>query len=647
MIRIDSRVTIILIILLFLFFSISLYPEDKIKKMESDLPRLSGKEKIENLVELTEFYSRKDPKRSIELGNEALLLLEKNSDDQLRISVLLSLGWSYKNIGEYKRSLDCCLESLKLSETIGNDKLKAKSLDLIGINHILSAEYADSLNCFVEALNIFQRAGDKKEIASTLNNIGIAYDMSGSYELALNYYLQSLNVKEEIGELRLIASSLNNIGVIYKLIDFPEKAIQYFERALEINRKLNKKSSIAITLTNIGIMYYEKGEYSKAMKYYSDSLRIDKELGQKRGISNSLNNIGLTLFGMGKSEEAMDRYRQALKIREELGDKRSIVRTLLNIAEVNRESGSLDEAIQTLEIVIERATDINAKSEIATAYEALYIIHEKRKNNRQAFDYLRKFQILNREIVNNKAREKVLEIEKRIQMENKEKEIEILKKNKLIQQMTIRRQKFIKNVFFAGLFSLLIGILVLLYLYRSKRKINNELETVNQKLDKSARTDPLTGLSNRRDMYEKITYELKRISRMKESFSLVICDIDDFKLFNDKHGHDCGDFILEKLAKYLSSLLRKQDTIGRWGGEEFLILLPETSLEGAVKLSEKIREDISSKQYDYNGIEFSLTLTFGVCSFDREKEWRECLKSADEALFRGKNSGKNCVVAAK
>ena len=643
----NNRIAVVTIVLLFLIFSISLWPEDKIKKMESALPGLSGIEKIETLVELTEFYSRKEPQKAIKLGNEALLLLETIPDNQLRISILLSLGWSYKNIGEYKRSLECSLESLKLSENSGNDKLKARSLNLIGINHILTAKYADSLTCFLEAVKIFRRIGVKKEIASTLNNIGIAYDMTGSYESALNYYLKSLKIKEEIGELTWIASTLNNIGVIYKLTDFPDKAIQYFKRALKINRELKKRSSIAITLTNIGIIYYKKKDYKKALKYYSDALRIDEELGSKRGIANSLNNIGLTLFGMNKPEEAMNYYKQALKIREKLGDKRSIVRTLLNIAEINRTSEFLKEAIKTLNVVIEMAKSINAKSEIASAYKALYKIYEKRGNTGNAFNYLRKFQILNREIMNKKSREKVLEIEKRNQMENKEKEIEILKKNKLIQQMTIRRQKFIKNVFFTGAFFLLIGVLVLFYLYRSKKRINNELENVNQKLDKSSRTDPLTGLSNRRDMYEKIAYELNRISRVKESFSLVICDIDDFKLFNDKHGHDCGDFILEKLAKYLSSLIRKQDTIGRWGGEEFLILLPETTLEGAMKLSEKIRKDIASKLYDFNGTKFSLTLTLGVCSYDRETVWSECLKSADDALYRGKKAGKNCVVAAK
>ncbi|MCK5221366.1 MAG: tetratricopeptide repeat protein, partial [Candidatus Aminicenantes bacterium] len=194
MIRKSNRIVVVAMIFLFLVFSTSLLPVDRIKKLESELPNLSGKEKIGNLDELTEFYSRRDPKKAVELGNKALLLLEAIPDNQLRISVLISLGWSYKNIGEYKRSLECSFESLKLSENSGNDKLKAKSLNLIGINYILTAKYSDSLNCFVEAVNIFRRLGLKKEIASTLNNIGIAYDMSGSYESALNYYLQSLKI---------------------------------------------------------------------------------------------------------------------------------------------------------------------------------------------------------------------------------------------------------------------------------------------------------------------------------------------------------------------------------------------------------------------------------------------------------------------
>jgi diguanylate cyclase (GGDEF)-like protein len=127
-------------------------------------------------------------------------------------------------------------------------------------------------------------------------------------------------------------------------------------------------------------------------------------------------------------------------------------------------------------------------------------------------------------------------------------------------------------------------------------------------------------------------------------FSIVLSDIDGFKSFNDRYRHDCGDFILRKLADLMRSKLRKQDTISRWGGEEFLILVPETAIEGARTLSEKIRKSVERGKFIFNGKKLSLTLTLGVCMFESGMELGECLKRADEALYRGKKSGKNRVV---
>jgi len=638
-----------LITVLMVFIPLSLFSQaggEQIRTLESNLHSQSGKEKILILAKLTEYYSQREPDKAVEYGEEALVMLKAEPDDELKATVLISLASSYKNTGDYKQSLACSREALELSKKSGNENPMARSLILVGINHIYTSEYSDALEFFKSALEVFTRLGGKKEIASALNSIGITYDLMGRYESALNYYLKSLKIKEEVGDPKLIASTLNNIGVLYNVLDFPDNALQYFQRALKINRKINKKNSIAISLTNIGNIYYKKKDYKKALEYYQEAFQIDEELGSQSGMSDSLNNIGLTLFGGGRHQDAMMFYRQALALRKKMGDKRLIARTLLNMAEVDKRSGSYNRAVQKLNEVLSIAGEVNIRGEKASAYKALYEIYEKKNDKSRAFIYLKNYQVLNREIMAKKSREKVMEMEKRAQMEKKEKELELLKKSEQIQHMTIRRQKLVRNAVIAGAFLLLLVVLVLLYLYRSKQRINRELEAANQKLDRSARTDPLTGLSNRRDMFEKITYEQDRISRVEKPFSLALCDIDDFKSFNDQYGHDCGDFILKELAVYLPVLLRQQDTLGRWGGEEFLILLPETTMEGAVTLSEKIREAVASKSFRFQGIPLSATLTFGVCAWDGKEPLDECLKRADAALYEGKKLGKNRVVVS-
>ncbi len=172
------------------------------------------------------------------------------------------------------------------------------------------------------------------------------------------------------------------------------------------------------------------------------------------------------------------------------------------------------------------------------------------------------------------------------------------------------------------------------------RSLNRALE----EMKKLAATDPLTKLLNRRNILEKLKDEVVRYERHRKPFVIAIADIDDFKLFNDKYGHDCGDYILVEVANKMKSSLRKQDFVARWGGEEFLIVLIETDLNNGRTVIEKIRRIIAEEIYRYQELELSVTMTFGISQFDDSMDIDACIKKADIALYKGKTNGKNCVV---
>ncbi len=174
-----------------------------------------------------------------------------------------------------------------------------------------------------------------------------------------------------------------------------------------------------------------------------------------------------------------------------------------------------------------------------------------------------------------------------------------------------------------------------------------ELSSLNVKLAEVARVDPLTGLLNRRGFIEEVEAEIKRAQRTGRDFSLVMADIDDFKLFNDRHGHICGDFVLCRVAATLSERLRDVDCVARWGGEEFIILLPETDLDGATQLAEQLRQNVARKSIEFEGQRLSITMTFGITNYHRGESLDRNIARADSALYRGKESGRNCVVAQR
>lgn len=169
-----------------------------------------------------------------------------------------------------------------------------------------------------------------------------------------------------------------------------------------------------------------------------------------------------------------------------------------------------------------------------------------------------------------------------------------------------------------------------------------------EKLDQASRTDSLTGLSNRRDLLEKLNYEAKRFERNKKPFSIILADIDKFKAINDTYGHGGGDYILVEIAKLLTRNARDQDIVSRWGGEEFLILLPETDSSGAKNLAEKYRQIIESHNFKFDGNQISVTMSFGVNMMHHNEDLKNVVKAvikrADDCLYKAKRNGKNQVV---
>lgn len=175
---------------------------------------------------------------------------------------------------------------------------------------------------------------------------------------------------------------------------------------------------------------------------------------------------------------------------------------------------------------------------------------------------------------------------------------------------------------------------------------NKELTEAYDKIEHLALTDTLTGIPNRRNLTNLMGKEASRSRRNGTTFSLIMCDIDFFKKVNDTYGHDTGDYVLCEVASIIQESVRQQDVVGRWGGEEFLIMLPETKMEDATSVAEKLRKAIESKEMAFHDYSFKVTMTFGVSVFETDLGIEKSIKKADDALYEGKQSGRNKVVQA-
>jgi diguanylate cyclase (GGDEF)-like protein len=167
---------------------------------------------------------------------------------------------------------------------------------------------------------------------------------------------------------------------------------------------------------------------------------------------------------------------------------------------------------------------------------------------------------------------------------------------------------------------------------------------LHQIVERQALVDGLTGIANRRHCEDALSAEIARADRLVIPLTLVLADLDDFKLINDRHGHAVGDDVLREFASVLRSTVRESDLAGRWGGEEFLVLLTGTEADGALHLAERVRRALGERSFlGKDGRPFSVTCSFGVAQHSAGGDERELFANADRALYRAKRRGKNCV----
>lgn len=165
-------------------------------------------------------------------------------------------------------------------------------------------------------------------------------------------------------------------------------------------------------------------------------------------------------------------------------------------------------------------------------------------------------------------------------------------------------------------------------------------------LHQMASTDPLTQLKNRRSVTEAIRREESRVRRGQPHLSFILCDLDHFKAINDTRGHDMGDRVLRDVSRCLSEGVRDVDYLARWGGEEFLAVLPDTDTEGAKLVAERLRSKVNALRIAAADGTFQVSMTLGVATLLPGEDAEQTIARADTALYDGKRAGRNRVVAA-
>lgn len=564
---------------------------------------------------------------------DSLLTGLPNAIGEERIMLLNQLSVEYRYIDPQK-SVDFSEMALKSAIDLDLPTFQSLALNNSAVGHFFLGNYNLALEKHQEALKLNQEMGDSSAIARSYNNLGLVYKKIGDYDKALEYNLESLALERDHHNRGGIAQSLCNIGNLYfEMSDFPS-SLEYYQESLLLYEELDDYEGMADILNNMGIVYDEESKYDVALDYYLNSLDYELELKNKTGIATTSNNIGLTYYNVGLYDKALEYLNWSLNLTLEIGEKYGVANSYLNLGKTRFAMGDLSKALNQTRNGLSIATQIEAPDLMMAAYNQLAEIYTELKQFGKALENYKLYDN-QREILFYQGRDKFTLIQAQFDLQQMQKEVDELHYKVRLYWIII--------IVLVGMI-----LLIMLFSFIIRNNIRNKeirkQEQINKQLIELAQTDHLTNLANRRGMLDKIQYEKYRFERSGKAFSLIMGDIDGFKRVNDQFGHECGDFVLSSLSNLFVSILRKQDIVGRWGGEEFILLLPETQLKEARSLAEKIRHRIEHNYFYYRGSEISITITFGVASFDQMEDIEKTIHRADEALYKGKRLGKNCVV---
>ena len=633
---------------LLLLATLSLHAAEDPALLEKRLANASGAEKVDVLLRLAEAQTLRAPDKAVRYAEEALAGARALSLAKPAARALLSRATGRFQLGDLDAALESYEQGLAAAKAIPDDLLVGSCLNGVAIVRMKRGDLAAALPVFDEAMAYLEKSGNNEKLASVTSNVSLIHYAKGEYGKALDLMQKALGLYESVGDEKGQGVVLNALGNVYNKLGDPKKARERFERALALAERTKYTGLMVGCLVNIAEIQSRERQWDLALANYRRALALAREIGSRDSISVCLNNIGDVLREQGDVEGALSHYRESMKIFEEMNARPRLVVSWLNIGRLHAKAGRAREAESSLTKAFELAGEVGETNLRKEAAGELVAIYEGRGDYRSAYEYQRAFDELKEQIFSKENYAKISGLEARIDSERKARQIALLRKQGEIQALEVRRQRLLIASTAGAV--LLLGAIVLLLWKRNrlKERTSADLAAAYARVEEMARTDSLTGLGNRRSAMERLEQEVLRAERTKRPLSLVMIDADDFKKINDARGHACGDAVLRSLGELLRSSLRQLDAAARWGGEEFLVVLPETATEGALVIAEKLRKGAEAIRVPCDGVELAFTVTLGVTSFvDGGPSLADCIRAADEALYEGKRAGKNRVVAAR
>ncbi|MEM5508901.1 tetratricopeptide repeat-containing diguanylate cyclase [Pseudoalteromonas sp. AS71] len=568
----------------------------------------------ETYKKLAQSYKRlKNREQTAYFYTKALGVYTNLGDLKLMARTLNTLAEAQRYLDNLVLALDYSTRALEIHKKIDDPVGFAKALLGAGIIYRHINLYEKSLEHVNKAYLYYKKVNNVLGIAKTSNQMGLLYTRLKQFDQAELFYQITIDLPEGMVEEKTLATALREMAVInYESGDL-DSAMKFAQKAYVTYKAENLKSYISITSRIIANIYRAHGDKNKAIEYYKESLSVARVTGNKLYEIKSLTALAAILIGID-TNEAIILLKRSLALSTQIDDKLHMLYAYREIRIAEKLRGRIDESLRYAEEEI-ALTEIlqNERDENKLALEKAHLHSHKMETELETL----------------REKEKLHQLE----LEKKNNEIEISDQARVISELELAKNKY-ASIALAFLLAACLAIVLLVYrsFIASKKR--------NEELDYLAARDPLTNCYNRRILFEVMNRDFLNLPQIEE-YCILMVDIDHFKSVNDTYGHSIGDTVLCGVAELLQANIRKSDRVARFGGEEFCIILPNTTQEQAIRIAEAIRIKVEEAIFD----EIPVTCSFGVTSIKfKARTPSELIEQADLALYEAKSLGRNQVV---
>ena len=567
----------------------------------------------------------------------------EHDDEQKFVDVLDRMMSIAKNSGDPDALAEAMLSNLQHYYYAGkNQQAVAYLQDLLGVVERVESRRVKYVAW--HSIADFKSWQNKPEAAllayyKALDNLPLSKMPETEEEkavLSLNL-MRKMNVSASISALH---SSLRN---------YP-KALEVLQKSLAEAESYGVSEEYASAIyMQMGIVYVDLENYSAAEKSYKKGLSLAVGSGDVTSEALFHNNLGDLFMRQGRLDDALTHFNSSFALADEQPDKTLKPLLMFNIGQIMTMQGVFGDGIGVMEESVAVMRDITGKSDFLGYVEEMADAYNLAGQSEKEATTLREYITLSKELFQTERDRQINQLQEEFSVKEKEKEIETLVQSNRIAEMALEQKELQHEVMILFVLVVLMTAVLLLIFYNKVRKTNQKLEEANSKLEYQSLRDPLTGLLNRRSLQEYMQQKLadRRATDTPINDGFVLLDIDYFKHINDSYGHAAGDAVLVELAKRLSGLVREDDMVLRWGGEEFLLVLKRITTQDLIAFTRKVLAAISALPVSYNDMNIPVTASAGVINYPFDKEngvnmdWQQTLQLADNALYLSKVHGRN------